>query len=450
MKDYDLIVIGGGPAGLSAALAGKEAGLLKVLVVERAARLGGILPQCIHPGFGMRLFGSELTGPEYAHRLTELVYSSGIEVMTDTAVISIKKDRKVITAGKKTGISELSAKALVLATGCRERPIGSLPVTGTRPSGVFTAGSAQKMVNISGYDVGNKIVILGSGDVGLIMARRFSLLGKKVLAVVEKEDDCGGLLRNRFQCLDDFGIPLLTGHTISEVYGKGRITGVKVCPVDREGKIISHSGQIIECDTLITSVGLIPETELAAQLSIPVAGGLIKTNQSLQTSLPWLFVCGNARCVHDLADDVSDEGRTAGLNAAGYIKESDSPLLEIREISATPGKKLRSNQLVCLSCPESCVLTVENGSAAGGKCEKGKAFASNELEGSKRILTATVKTDKGLLPVRSSIPIPIASMRNVVSMLNNVKVSPPVSLSQVILKDVSGTGADIISAAEIK
>ena len=298
-KDYRLIIIGAGPAGLSAAIGAR--GIDDILIIDRNPAPGGLLRQCIHTGFGQRHFGEALTGPEYAERLMSTVYSAGIDIMTGTSVINISSDRTVTIAGTN-GVSELGADALILASGCRERALGSLPVCGTRPSGVFPAGSVQKMINLGGYRVGERAVMLGSGDIGLIVARRLTLEGCKVLQVVEKEMVCGGFARNKQLCLDAFGIPLKTGHTVTRIYGSERITGVRVSPVLEN----DESGYDLECDVLVTSLGLIPETDLVRELG---------------TDLPWLFVCGNARKVQRFADDIEDDGRLAGAYAAEYLKD---------------------------------------------------------------------------------------------------------------------------------
>jgi len=295
-KGCRLIFIGAGPAGLSAALG---AGIKDTLVIDRNPYPGGLLRQCVHTGFGLGSFGEDLTGPELSERLVSLALAAGVDIMTDTTVINISPDKTVTIAGLN-GVNELRAEALILASGCRERAIGSLPVCGTRPAGVFTAGSVQKMINIGGYDVGDRVVILGSGDVGLVAARRLTLEGKKVLAVIEKEKACGGLIFNKLMCLDAFGIPLITQSTVSELYGTGRLTGVRVCPVYDE-----TAGYDIECDTLVTSLGLIPETDLIRGLDL--------------SKLPWLFVCGNAKAVSRFADDVIADGKLAGKKAAKYL-----------------------------------------------------------------------------------------------------------------------------------
>jgi len=298
-KDCRLMIIGAGPAGLAAALGASAGGIKDILLIDRNPDPGGLLRQCIHTGFGLQYYGEDLTGPELAGRLISSVKEAGIDIMADTSVIDISPDKRITIAGP-TGIRELGTEALILASGCREHAIGSIPVCGTRPSGVFTAGSVQKMINIGGYDVGDRVVILGSGDVGLIVARRLTLEGKKVLALIEKEKTCGGLIFNKQNCLDAFGIPLITLSTVSELYGTERLTGVRICPIDDE-----TAGYDLECDTLVTSLGLIPETDLIRGLDLE--------------KLPWLFVCGNARAVARFADDVIADGKLAGEKAAEYL-----------------------------------------------------------------------------------------------------------------------------------
>ena len=338
MLNYDIVVIGGGPAGMAAALKARECGIESILILERAETLGGILEQCIHTGFGLQYFGEELSGPEYADRFIKQVNEQKIEYKTDTMALEITDDNKVYAVNKTDGLLEIQAKAIILAMGCRERPRGALNIPGTRGSGVMSAGTAQKYVNIDGYMPGKKVVILGSGDIGLIMARRMTLEGAKVECVCELMPYSSGLTRNIVQCLDDFGIPLYLSCTVIDIHGKDRVTGVTIANVDESRKPIPGTERFIECDTLLLSVGLIPENELTRAVGIDldrVTSGAV-VDEYRETNHKGVFACGNVLHVHDLVDFVTYESQTAGEGAAMYVlgKKTESDQVTTKGVGA--------------------------------------------------------------------------------------------------------------------
>lgn len=322
MKAYDIVIIGGGPAGLSAAVSARKNGIDSILILERDKELGGILNQCIHNGFGLHTFKEELTGPEYAGRFIDQVKELDIEYKLNTMVMDISPEKVVTAMNREEGLFEIQAKAIILAMGCRERSRGALNIPGYRPAGIFSAGTAQRLVNMEGYMPGREVVILGSGDIGLIMARRMTFEGAKVKVVAELMPYSGGLKRNIVQCLDDYGIPLKLSHTVVDIKGKERVEGITLAEVDNKGKPIPGTEEFYSCDTLLLSVGLIPENELSNGMGVemnPVTSGP-KVNESLETSIDGVFACGNVLHVHDLVDFVSEEAAAAGKNAAAYVK----------------------------------------------------------------------------------------------------------------------------------
>ncbi|MBQ3460561.1 MAG: FAD-dependent oxidoreductase [Solobacterium sp.] len=340
---YDVVIIGGGPAGLAAAVSARKAGVEKILILERDHELGGILNQCIHNGFGLHTFKEELTGPEYANRFIEQVLAEKIEYRLNTMVMDISAERVVTAMSREDGMYQIQAGAVILAMGCRERPRGALNIPGYRPAGIFSAGTAQRLVNIEGYMPGREVVILGSGDIGLIMARRMTLEGAKVKVVAELMPYSGGLKRNIVQCLDDFGIPLKLSHTVVDIEGKEHVTAVTIAQVNSSGKPIPGTEERYTCDTLLLSCGLIPENELSVKAGVSMNritnGPLV--NESLETSIPGIFACGNVLHVHDLVDYVSEEATKAGANAAKYVLEGErrSDPEDVIQISAVEGAR---------------------------------------------------------------------------------------------------------------
>ena len=355
MSSYDIVIIGGGPAGLAAAASAKREGVDSILILERDTQLGGILNQCIHNGFGLHTFKEELTGPEYAQRFIDQVEELKIEYKLNTMVMDITPNKEITAMNRTDGLFHIQAKAIVLAMGCRERSRGALNIPGYRPAGIYSAGTAQRLVNIEGFMPGREVVILGSGDIGLIMARRMTLEGAKVKVVAELMPYSGGLKRNIVQCLDDFGIPLKLSHTVVDIKGKERLESITLAAVDDKGKPIPGTEEEYTCDTLLLSCGLIPENEISRSIGVdmePVTSGPI-VNESLETSVEGVFACGNVLHVHDLVDFVSKEAAAAGRNAAAYVKaggtlgekSKEIPIKAVDGVRYTVPKKLHINRM---------------------------------------------------------------------------------------------------------
>ena len=462
----DVAVIGGGPAGLAAAVAASNEGA-GVLLVEREARLGGILKQCIHDGFGLIRFGEKLSGPEYAYREIGALEQTSARVMLQTFVTRIEKNESsfMLTLVNSNGITQAEANSIVLATGCRERTAKQIAVHGTRPAGVFTAGNAQYYTNILGQMPTKRCVILGSGDIGLIMARRLTLEGAKVLGVYEAKPSPSGLLRNVVQCLHDFDIPLHVSHTVTSVFGKERLTAVEVCRVGDDLRPIVGTGQIVECDALILSVGLIPENELAESMGVELCqntnGPLC--DQNYMTTVDGVFSCGNSLHVSDLADDVSQSGETAGRNAAHYAGQrrtfvdmsagKDSPYVvpQRLDLECSEGETV----LFCITCPVGCRLSVvrqgDEFVVEGNGCARGVDFAKEEMTSPKRSLTTTVRTafpGVPVLPVRTDGEIPKAAIMEAMRELNGVLLDRELGCGDTVLEDVAGCGVRVIATSD--
>lgn len=462
MKKVDVAIIGGGPAGMSAAISAKEAGAEDVLIIERDKFLGGILQQCIHNGFGLHRFGEELTGPEYAQRYEEMVEKFDIEILTETMVVDLSSDKKITCVNEKDGRFEIYAKAVVLAMGCRERPRGALNVPGERPAGVITAGTAQKFVNIKGYMPGREIVILGSGDIGLIMARRMTLEGAKVKTVCEIMEDSGGLTRNIVQCLKDYNIPLRLHHTVTNIHGKDRVKGVTISEVDDNLQPIKGTEEYISCDTLMLSVGLIPENELSKKAGILInektKGPVLDDNR--ETSVKGIFACGNVTKVHELVDFVSAEGEIAGKSAAFYAmgKEVESNQRNEKQVSEKKGTKYLScddGTVICTVCPIGCKIKVTEKEGEyiteGNNCIRGRKYAIEEVSEPKRTLTSIMASKDGtMVPVKTDKPIPKDKIFDCMRVINEKTLILPINLGGIIIFNINGTGANVVCTRSIK
>ena len=450
MRDADVIVIGAGPGGLAAAASAGKKGA-DVLLIEREHRTGGILNQCIHDGFGLVRYNAQLTGPEYAARSLSEVDLCHVRILNDTMVIAIRRTKEslVVTAVSRDSVREYYAGSVILATGCRERTRGMIGIPGTRPAGIFSAGTAQNLINTKNVMVGRRAVILGTGDIGLIMARRLTIEGAEVVCAIEAREKPQGLARNVRQCIQDFGIPLYLSHTVTNVIGKRRLEAVIMSGVDSEGSPIPGSEKKIECDTLILSVGLIPENEVAqtAGVSLDKDTNSIITDEFLMTEVPGIFACGNCKGIMDLADYVSLEGEVAGENAAAYALNMNMRPSHVKGTGTAPKGMPEEGVLTCLFCPKGCSLRTEGDRVTGNGCRKGLEFAAFEKTAPRRVLTTTVKTaERGdLLPVRSEGYLPLKSISDIADMLRNIRVCEPVKEGQLITCISNPVSAKIVS-----
>lgn len=450
MKHADVVIIGGGPGGLAAAKGAREAGAGSVLVLEREDQTGGILGQCIHDGFGLVRYHTMLTGPEYALRARQEAREAGAELCTGAMVTGLTPDR-VVTAVTRQGLLTVRAGAVVLATGCRERTRGALAIPGTRPAGVYTAGTAQNLLNTKGLLVGRRVVILGSGDIGLIMARRLTLAGAQVLCVAEKAAAPSGLERNVSQCLQDFGIPLYLRCTVTNILGKKRVEGVELSQLDEQDRPIPGTQKIFPCDTLLLSVGLIPENEIAAQAGAaldPRTNGTV-TDDCLQTSVPGIFACGNSRKVLDLADFVTVQGLTAGRNAAAFLRGQPMEAMPPETSNAMAKGLPQPGVITCILCPKGCRVRVSpTGEVTGNGCPRGAEYALQEQKAPQRVLTAALRrADGGLLPVKTSRAIPKDRLAACAAQLRAVTLpAGSFPCGTVVLADPFGLGVDVVAA----
>ena len=453
MKQVDVIIIGGGPGGLAAAAGARQAGADSVLVLEREDKSGGILNQCIHDGFGLVRYKSMLTGPEYARKARQEALDAGAQILTRAMVTGLTRDR-VVTAVTRQGLFQARAGAVVLATGCRERTRGAIAIPGSRPAGIYTAGTAQNLMNTKNLMVGKRVVILGTGDIGLIMARRLTLEGAQVLCAAAINPVPSGLERNVSQCLYDFGIPLYLRHTVTNIFGRKRLEGVELSQLDENGRPIPGSQKQIPCDTLLLSVGLIPENEVASQAGAaldPRTNGAV-TDEYLQTSVPGIFSCGNSRRVLDLADFVTLQGLAAGGNAARFIRgEALDPMPP--ETSNAMAKGLpQPGAVTCILCPNGCRVTDKgDGTYEGNRCPKGEDYARQEAVAPKRVLTTTLKGRDGrLVPVKTAAGVPKEQLLSCMKTLRHLQV-PEEALApgDVAAVNPFGLGVDLVVSGEV-
>ncbi|MBQ3696462.1 MAG: FAD-dependent oxidoreductase [Spirochaetales bacterium] len=458
MRSCDVLVIGAGPGGLAAAFSARKAGAGDVIVLERDRKAGGILNQCIHNGFGLIRYNEELTGPEYAARAISEASDSGAMILLSRHVSDIRKENDgsfSVSAYTKDGIEVYRTKTIVLATGCRERTRGNISIPGSRPAGVFTAGVAQNLVNIRNVMIGRRVVILGSGDIGLIMARRLTLEGAKVMAIAEIMGEPTGLARNVSQCVQEFGIPLYVRTTVSRIIGKRRLEAVELSDLDRDGKVIPGTARRIDCDALVLSVGLIPENEVAQTAGVRLfANNAVDTDRYLQTSVPGVFSCGNSRHVMDLADYVSEQGELAGRNAVHLIEGRAMESWDEEKSNCMKKGFPEEGSVTCTICPNGCQVVWDEkaGTFSGNRCRRGARFAMEERSNPVRTVTTTVKTMAGdgpLLPVRTLQKVPKDKVVELVSELRSVRVEKPVGNGETVFStDIEGNHITVIATSD--